>query len=89
MALDSKQGNCSNTPELLKAMVNEFIVGAIVDYDGNKWLVVKSGYAIVFGRHGAYWRESPTAVKALIDKRRADLGKWSADLADLALIADA
>lgn len=84
-----KDAKCSNSPETMKALVGETIVGVIADYDGAWWLVVKSGHALVMTRNGSYWTESPDAVKTLIAKRKADLGAWADETRRIMAIDDA
>ena len=75
-----KDAKVANSPETMKAMVGETIIGAIADYEGSWWLVVESGYALVFKTgKGSYWIESPDAVQKLIKQRKDDLGKWAAE----------
>jgi hypothetical protein len=84
MALSDKDAGCANHEDLVKALVGETIVGVIQDHEGRWWLVGKSGYAFVFSPgNGAYWRENPEAVKGLIEKRKADLGKWTDEVKSL------
>jgi hypothetical protein len=75
-----KDQNCSNSPETVKALVGETIIGTIADYEGGWWLVVESGHAFVFQTgNGAFWIEQPDAVQRLIAKRKSDLGTWAAE----------
>jgi hypothetical protein len=75
-----KDQKCSNHPDTMKAMAGETVVGVIADYDGNWWLVVESGHALVFGTgKGSFWIESPNAVQQLIARRKKDLGVWAAE----------
>jgi len=76
----------ANHPDCLRAVVGDRVVGVIADYDQGTWFVVESGYALVMRSNGAYWCESPTAVKELVAKRKADVGAWIAETERLSSI---
>ena len=82
---DTNTANCAAT---MKAMVGEKVIGAIQDYDGRWLLITQSGYALaVGGPNGAFWVVAPKDVHALIAKRQADLGAWTAEAEALMAVA--
>jgi hypothetical protein len=83
-----KDANCSNSPETMKALVGETIVGVIQDGDGRWHLVVESGYALVLSGNGAFWTANPDDVKRVIERRRSDLGRWSDEAKRITAIAE-
>ena len=73
-----KNTSISNHSDTMKAMVGETIVGVIADYEGQWWLVVESGHALVLSTsNGAFWVVQPKDVEELIAKRKRDLGVWA------------
>lgn len=84
-----KDHGVANHADTMMAMIGETIVGVVADDHGQWWLIVKSGHALVQGKTGAYWREDPRAVKALIEKRRAQLKAQSDEIRRITAISDA
>ena len=75
----------SNSPEIFKHLVGETIRGAFVADDGNIYLVMADGDALVFA-DGAYWKEGQKDVARMIDKRRAYIERQLAELGRLTAI---
>lgn len=75
----------ANSPEIFKHLVGETIRGAFVADDGNIYLVMADGDALVFA-DGAYWKEGRKDVTFLIDKRKAQIERHLAELGRLTAI---
>lgn len=62
-----------DSPDVIRTIVGETIIGVIQNYDGRWWLIVRSGHAFVFGGDAYCWVKDPDEVRVLIVKRRKDL----------------
>lgn len=87
MALSNYQGPPNHT-EILRHLKGETIKACFVDEAGHIWLVMPSGYAVMFAgfdyQAPAFAVAAPDSVQQAIDRRRVDLQKRIQDVKNLA-----